>query len=78
MITIYNVFMSMFSFVISMAIMTGFELFNVWNISDKMSEDYVQSVLSMAFYMKAFAISSIALMEILVIVLLNNRFCLYG
>ena len=59
MITIYNVFMSMFSFVISMAIMTGFELFNVWNISDKMSEEYAQSILSVKFYTRVLVLSSI-------------------
>lgn len=57
MMTIYNIFMSMASFVICMAIMTGFELFNVWNISDKTSEDYAQSILGVEFYTRVLVLS---------------------
>ena len=74
MITIYNVFMSMFSFVISMAIMTGFELFNVWNISDKMSEEYAQSILSVKFYTRVLVLSSIIFAVLLAVAVYNYHF----
>lgn len=67
---IYTTLMSMASFVICMAIMTVLELFNVWNISDKSSEDYVQSVLSMTYYTKALVLSSVIFVGLLVAMLL--------
>lgn len=56
---IYTILISMASFVIYMSIMTGFELFNVWNISDKTSEDYAQSILGAKFYTRVLVLSSI-------------------
>ena len=67
---IYTILMSMASFVICMAVMTAFEMFNVWNISDRSSEDYIQSVLSMTFYSKVLAFSCIVLVAMLAAMLL--------
>lgn len=67
---IYTILISMASFVICMAIMTALELFNVWNISDKSSEDYAQSVLSLTYYTKALVLSSILFVGLLVAILL--------
>ena len=67
---IYTILISMASFVICMAIMTALELFNVWNISDKSSEDYAQSVLSFTYYTKALVLSSILFVGLLVAILL--------
>lgn len=74
MMTIYNVFMSMASFVICMAILTGFELFNVWNISDKTSEDYAQSILSVKFYTRVLVLSSIIFAVLLAVAVYNYHF----
>lgn len=71
---IYTILISMASFVICMAIMTGFELFNVWNISDKMSEDYAQSILSVKFYTRVLVLSSIIFAVLLAVAVYNYHF----
>ncbi len=71
---IYTILISMASFVICMTIMTGFELFNVWNISDKMSEDYAQSVLSVKFYTRVLVLSSIIFAVLLAVAVYNYHF----
>ena len=74
MMTIYNVFMSMASFVICMAILTCFYLFFFWNISDKMSEDYAQSILSVKFYTRVLVLSSIIFAVLLAVAVYNYHF----
>ncbi len=76
--SIYTILMSIGSFVICMGVLSCFELFNLWNIADKLSEDYIQSLLSIIFYMKAFAFSSIALVLLLAVLLLNFLFFQHG
>lgn len=76
MITIYNVFMSMVSFVICMAIMIVFELFNAWNILDKTSEEYAQSILSVKFYTRVLVLSSIIFAVLLAVAVYNYQFYL--
>lgn len=71
---IYTILISMASFVICMTIMTGFELFNVWNISDKMSEDYVQSLLGVKFYTRVLVLSSIIFAVLLAVAVYNYHF----
>ncbi len=71
---IYTILISMVSFVICMAIMTALELFNVWNISDKSSEDYAQSVLSVKFYTRVLVLSSIIFAVLLAVAVYNYHF----
>ena len=71
---IYTILVSMASFVICMAIMTGFELFNVWNISDKTSEDYAQSLLGVKFYTRVLVLSSIIFAVLLAVAVYNYHF----
>ena len=71
---IYTILMSMASFVICMAVMTAFEMFNVWNISDKMSEDYAQSMLGVKFYSRVLVLSSIIFAVLLTVAVYNYYF----
>lgn len=71
---IYTILISMASFVICMTIITGFELFNVWNISDKMSEDYAQSILGVKFYTRVLVLSSIIFAVLLAVAVYNYHF----
>ena len=71
---IYTILISLASFVICMAIMASFELFNVWNISDKMSEDYAQSILGVKFYIRVLVLSSIIFAVLLAVAVYNYHF----